>query len=281
MSIAGLIVLFLIIATVLTSYKGFTDRRFYDSYKFEVEKVLVYKDYKRLLTSGFLHVNWMHLIFNMLSLYIFSGLITATMGGFEFLLIYFVSLVGGELLSLLIHRHHGDYTSVGASGAVCGVLFASVAIYPDMPIGLLFLPIQIPGWIYALLFVLVSIYGIRSRKRNIGHDAHLGGALIGMILALVLHPSSLINNYGKILVILVPTIAFIYIIITRPDTLFVNNLFYKSHEDFYSIDHRYNAQQADKQQEVDRILEKISKRGMSSLTRKEKETLKDYSKNVR
>jgi len=281
MSIAGTIVFLLIIATALTSYKGFNDRRFYDRYKFEVEKILVYKDYKRLITSGFLHVSWTHLIFNMISLYLFSGLIALTMGGFEFLLIYFVSLLGGELLSLVVHRHHGDYTSVGASGAVCGVLFAGVAIYPDMGIGMFFLPIQIPGWIYALLFVLFSIYGIRSQKRNIGHDAHLGGALIGMVLGLIMHPSSLINNYGKILIILVPTVAFIYIIITRPTALLVDNLFHKTHEDFYSIDHKYNTERADKQQEVDRILEKISKRGMSSLTRKEKDTLKEYSKHVR
>lgn len=280
MSSAGILVFALIVITILVSYKGFNDRRFFDGYKFQVGPILHKKDYKRLITSGFLHVNWMHLIFNMIGLFMFSGLIASTLGGFEFLLIYFVSLLGGELLSLVIHRHHGDYSSVGSSGAVCGVLFATVAIYPDVPVGLFILP-PIPGWIYALIFVLVSIYGIRSQKRNIGHDAHLGGALIGMILALTLHPSSLIENYGKILIILIPTIAFIYVIIKRPTTLLVNNLFYNTHQDFYSIDHKYNAERADKQQEVDRILEKISKRGMSSLTRKEKETLKEYSKHVR
>ena len=83
-------------------------------------------------------------------------------------------------------------------------MFASVAIFPDMGISFFLLPVSIPGWIYALLYVLFSIYGIRSQKNNIGHDAHLGGALIGMILALIMNPSAFMDNYGKILIFLVP-----------------------------------------------------------------------------
>jgi membrane associated rhomboid family serine protease len=278
---AGIIVLILIVVTTLVSYKGFSNSLFFDGYKFEVDKILVYKDYKRLITSGFLHVSWQHLLFNMFSLYAFSGLVGITLGSLNFLIIYFASLLGGDLLSLLIHRNHGDYSSVGASGAICGVIFASVAIFPDMGINFFLLPISIPGWIYALLYVLFSIYAIRSKKNNIGHDAHLGGALVGMILALIMYPSVFIYNYGKILLILVPTVVFIYLIITRPGILLVDNLFYKTHRDFYSIDHQYNSERADQQEEVDRILDKISKKGMGSLNKKEKETLKAYSKNVR
>ena len=277
---AGIIVFILILINFFVSYKGFSDRLFFDKYKFEVNKILVNKDYKRLITSGFLHVSWMHLIFNMFSLYLFSGLVGLTLGSFNFLLIYFASLLGGELLSLLIHKNHGDYSSVGASGAIFGVLFASVAINPDMGIGLFLLPISIPGWIVALVYVLFSIYGIRSKKNNIGHDAHLGGAMAGMILALVMNPSAFVANYGKILIILIPTLVFIYLIVTRPHLLLVDNLFYKTHRDFYSVDHRYNAERADQQQEVDRILEKISRHGMKSLSRKERATLEAYSKDI-
>jgi len=281
MDSAGIIVLILIVLTTFISYKGFSSSRIFERYKFRVDRILINKDYKRLITSGFLHVSWTHLIFNMFGLYVFSGVVGSTLGSLNFLIIYFASLVGGELLSLLIHRNEGDYSSVGASGAVCGVMFASVAIYPDMGIGLFLLPISIPGWIFALLYVLFSIYGIRSQKNNIGHDAHLGGALAGMFLALAMHPSVIIYNYGKILIILVPTVVFIYLIITRPGTLLVDNLFYKTHKDFYSIDHKYNADQKDRQQEIDKILDKISRRGMKSLSKKEKETLEAYSKNVR
>jgi membrane associated rhomboid family serine protease len=277
---AGIFVLIIIVVTVIVSYKGFADNRFLEDYEFEVDRILVERQYYRLVTSGFLHIGWLHLGFNLFSLYIFSGVVEAGLGSFNFLLIYFASLVGGGLLSLLIHRHHGEYSAVGASGAVCGVMFASVALYPQMGISLFPLPISIPSWIYALLYVGFSIYGIRSQKDNIGHDAHLGGALVGMVLALILHPAALAENYGTILLILVPSVVFLYVIITRPEVLFVDNLFHKTQKDFYSVDHEWNARRADQQEEVDRILDKISRSGMGSLSRKEKQTLRDYSKKV-
>jgi membrane associated rhomboid family serine protease len=275
---AGFFALVIIVVTVLVSYKGFTNNRFFENYEFEVDRILIDKQYYRLVTHGFLHTGWLHLGFNMFSLYVFSPAVTMGLGTFYFLLIYFASLIGGGLLSLFIHRHHGNYSAVGASGATCGVLFASVALYPQMGIGMFPLPFTMPSWLYAMLFVGFSIYGIRSRKDNIGHDAHLGGALVGMLLALVLNPEAFLSNYGIILMIVVPTVIVVYIIIKRPELLFVDNLFYKNQKDFYSIDHRYNAEQADQQLEVDRILDKIGGSGMKSLTRKERETLKDYSK---
>src|ERR1700754_1606836 len=129
MTDTGIIGLILIIANFAISYKGFTNEAFFDRYKFEVDKILINKDYKRLVTSGFLHVSWSHLIFNMISLYFFSG-VESYLGSGRFLIIYFSSLVGGELLSLLVHKNHGEYSSVGASGAICGIIFAAIAILP-------------------------------------------------------------------------------------------------------------------------------------------------------
>lgn len=110
----GIIGFVLIIINVAFSYKGFTNGLFFDGNKFEVDKILVNKDYKRLVTSGFLHDSWTHLIFNMISLYAFSGLLESQIGGGKFLLVYFASLIGGDLLSLFVHRNHGDYNAVGA-----------------------------------------------------------------------------------------------------------------------------------------------------------------------
>lgn len=276
----GIFVFILIVVTTIVSYKGFINKRFLEDFEFEVDRILKDRQYYRLMTSGFLHSGWLHLGFNMFSLYIFSGVVEAGLGSFNFLLIYFASLIGGGLLSLVIHRNHGNYSSVGASGAVCGVMFASVALFPEMRISLFPLPFAIPSWIYALLFVAFSIYGIRSRKDNIGHDAHLGGALVGMVLALVLHPEALLENTWAILLILVPSVIFVYLIITRPEVLFVDNLFYKTQKDVYNIDQEWNVRRADQQQEVDRILDKIGRSGMGSLTRKERQTLKEYSKKV-
>jgi len=281
MTNSAIITILLIIANFAFSYKGFTNNAFFEGYKFEVDKILVNKDYKRLLTSGFLHVSWTHLIFNMITLYFFSPSVELYLGSVKFLIIYFASLLGGDLLSLFVHRHHADYSAVGASGAVCGIIFASIALFPGMGVGFFGLPFYIPGWLYGLVYVLFSIYGIRSKKDNIGHEAHLGGALIGMAVALVMVPEAFAENYITILIIAVPSIIFIYLIAAKPQILLVDNLFFKAHNDQYSIDHQYNQQKVMQQQEIDRILEKISKQGMKSLSSKEKARLEEYSKKIR
>ena len=273
-------VLILIGLNIFLSYKGLSNDLFYEKYKFEVEKVLVNKDYKRLLTSGFLHVSWMHLIFNMISLYFFGGL-EGSVGSIAFLVIYFASLIGGNLLSLLIHRLHGEYSAVGASGAVCGIIFASIALFPGFSIGFFGLPFAIPGWIYGLLFVAYSIYGIHSRSDNIGHEAHLGGALLGMIVALLMRPEAFAYNYITILMIAIPVIAFIYIIVVAPHYLLIDNFFFKEHGGKYTIDHRYNIEKNFQQKEIDRILDKINKRGIKSLTKEERKALNDYSQKIK
>lgn len=269
--------LLLILVNFFVSYRGFINSALFDKYKFQVDKILINKDYKRLVTSGFFHVSWPHLIFNMVSLYVFAGLLEAQLGGLYFAIIYFASLIGGDLVALVVHRDHGDYSSVGASGAVCGLIFASIALFPDFGIGFWGLP-SIPGWLYGLLFVAFSIYGIRSNRNNIGHEAHLGGALVGMLVALLMYPSAFLENYLPILAILVPTAVFIYLIITRPQILYVDNFFFKTHRKYYNIDEKYNVEKLSRQKELDRLLDKISKKGMNSLTEKEKRQLEDYSK---
>ena len=277
----GIISLILILANVLISYRGFKDQVFYNKYKFRVDQVLWYKDYKRLITSGFLHVSWMHLIFNMIALYFFSGSLEVYLGPVKFLIIYFSSLVGGDLLSLFIHRQDTDYDSVGASAGVCGIMFASIALFPGMGIGLLFIPVSIPGWLFGLIYVAYSIYGIRSRSNNIGHDAHLGGALVGLLVAVIMQPSAIVNNTWAIVIIMLPSVFFIYMIVTRPHILLIDNYFFKKHSNAITIDHKYNIERIDRQQEIDRILEKIHKKGMNSLTVKEKHALDEYSKTTR
>jgi len=278
--VTGLSIL-LIVANFIVSWKGFNDRNFYERYEFSIEKIRIYKQYYRLITSGFLHVNWMHLIFNMLAFYFFSASVEFFFGPLPFLLIYFASMVGGDLLSLFIHRYDSGYSSVGASGAVCGIIFAAIAVFPRMGIGFFFIPVSIPAWIYGLAYVAYSIYGIRSRRDNVGHDSHLAGALIGMLLAVALYPAALMKNYLTILAIALPCIIFIYIIITRPHTLLIDNHFFKTQKRYYSIDHKYNAEKMDQQKEIDRILDKISKKGLKSLTQKERETLEHHSRTVK
>lgn len=275
----GSITFLIIIVTSIVSYKGLKNQWFLDKYEFDVEKILVYKDYKRLFTSGFLHINWLHLIMNMISLYFFSGVVEYQLGTFIFLFIYVASLVGGNLFSLLVHKHDSGYSALGASGAISGILFASIALFPDMGISLFFLP-AIPSWIYGLAYTLYSIYGIKSRANNVGHDAHLAGGLIGMLVALALQPSSLFQHPIIISLIAVPSLVFVYIIVTRPHVLLIDDYFFKKQSRHYNIDQRYNAEKVDKQKELDRLLEKIHTKGMSSLSTKEKNNLAEYSKSV-
>lgn len=269
----------LIILNLAISYKGFTNQAFMEGYQFEVDRILVNKDYIRLISSGFLHTGWPHLILNMVSLYIFSQSVELYLGSMNFLIVYFASLLGGNLFSLFMHRNHADYSSVGASGAISGVIFASIALFPGMRMGMFFLPFYMPAWLYGLLYVGASIYGIRSNKNNIGHDAHLGGAVIGMLVALAIRPDAIVENYATILIIIIPVSVFIYFTIRRPGALLIDNLYFKTHN-YYSIDHRYNAEKAARQQEVDRLLDKIARKGMASLSKKETELLKRHSEKV-
>lgn len=273
----GIISIIIIVINFVISYKGFNDRLFFEKYKFEVDKILINKEYYRVITSGFLHVDWTHLIFNMISLYAFSELLEINVGRINFIIIYFGSLIAGDLFALFIHKNHGDYNSVGASGAVFGVVFASIALFPGLEIGFFILPISIPSWIYGILYIGYSIYGIKSKRDNIGHEAHLGGALIGMLIAIILYPTSLIENYRPILIVFIPSIIFIYIIITKPYVLYIDNYFFKTQKKYYSIEDKYNDQKVNQQKEIDRLLDKISKKGIKSLSKNEKQKLEEYS----
>jgi membrane associated rhomboid family serine protease len=276
MQSVGIIGFVILLINVLVSYKGFNNHVFFENHAFKVDRILVHKEYKRLITSGFLHVGWLHLIFNMVTLHAFSNGLVAYLGAVHYLIIYIASLAGGNFFALFIHRNHGDYTAVGASGAVCGIVFAGMALFPGMDVSLFGL-LRLPGWLYAIAFVFFSIYGIKSKRDNIGHEAHLGGALVGMAIAIIMQPSALMYNYIPILLIVVPSVVFIIFIIKRPGFLLVDNYYFKTHP-HYTVDDRYNLEKRTRQQEIDRILEKIHKKGMNSLSRREKAMLKEYSK---
>jgi len=276
MGTIGMATLALILANVLCSYRGFKNHAFFNAYKFEVGPILAGRDYKRLVTSGFLHIDWLHLGLNMYTLYAFSSELEARLGWWQFLLIYFASLIGGDLLALFIHRNHRSYSSVGASGAVSGLIFAGIALFPGMRVSLFGPSLFIPSWLFGLLFVAASIYGIRSRRDNVGHDAHLGGALVGMAVSILLRPEVLHNNLLPIVVIAVPTLVFFVIIATRPQLLLTENSF-RGHHEGYSMDQKFNAEKNQKQREIDRILDKINRTGAKSLSEEEKRTLRDHT----
>jgi membrane associated rhomboid family serine protease len=271
----GVATAIIIVANILFSYKGFKDYGFFSGYKFEVGPILARKDYKRLITSGFLHADWIHLIMNMYTLFAFGSIIEFTLKWPLFLVIYFSSLIGGNLLALFIYRNKPEYSAIGASGAVSGLIFACIALFPGIQITFM------PSLLFGLLFVAISIYGIKSKKGNIGHEAHLGGALIGMLVAIAFRPEVLQTNLLPIVVISIPTIIFVAVITFKPNILLPGGGLFKAKNqeiDHYDIDHRYNAEKNQQQQEVDRILDKINNSGANSLTDREKETLRNHTR---
>ena len=207
----------LMVANGIFSFRGFSNRLFREKYLFHVGSILGDNEYYRLLTSGFLHANIPHLAFNMLALYSFSQGIGQVIGILDFVLLYFGSLLAGNLLALQINRNNPGYRALGASGAVSGVIFASILMYPGGSISFLFLPIAIPSWLFGIGFVLVSIYGIRSGLGNLGHEAHLGGAIAGVLISLLIEPRLVLTRPLLLAALIVPSAAYLILLVKRPD----------------------------------------------------------------
>jgi len=267
----------IIAANVLISYKGFNDAVFFERNLFEVGKVLRYKEYGRLFMSGFLHVDWTHLLFNMFSFYSFSMSLERYLGSVEVAIIYFASLFGGDLLALFIHRNHPTYRAVGASGAVSGIIFAAIAIFPGIQVSIFLIPIGIPGWLFGAVYVLYSMYGIRSSAGNIGHEAHLGGALVGLLTAIALVPAVLTENTLPVVLIGLLCIVFLFLVIMRPEALKLGGPAGRRRQPNLTQDDRYNARKEEEQREIDAILDKVRKYGADSLTPEERQKLDSRS----
>ena len=197
--------LIIISLNVLCSFKGFKDRSFFETYKFNVGGIKR-GEKLRMLVSGFLHVDLQHLLFNMITLYFFADQVIYKVGSFYFFLIYFGSLIFGNLLSYYFHKNESYYSAVGASGAVTGILYAAILLFPGMELYLYFIPIPIPSYIVGVGYMMYSIYGMKSRVGNIGHDAHFGGAIGGYVLTLLIAPQVLETHLWMVILLAVPII---------------------------------------------------------------------------
>ncbi len=226
----------------------------------------------RLFSSGFLHVDWTHLFFNMFSLYIFAGQIEERLGDGLFILVYIVSLVGGNLLAWFFHRSNPDYRAVGASGAVSGIIFSYIVLFPQAELSLIFLPFFFPAWIYGLLFILYSIYGMGRQNDNIGHEAHLGGALSGLFITMAIEPYAAQQHPMTIIYLVVPSVVFLVILFFRPRLLAWN---FGDGSQNRTIDDQYQEEQFKKEKELNRILEKVKHSGADSLSKEERQFLEE------
>lgn len=192
----------IIVANVLISYKGFNDLSFFRKYEFHVGSIRAGEQI-RMLSSGFLHADMMHLLFNMLTLWFFAPVVLQWLGNFSFLLVYFGSLIFGSLLTMLFHKNDYSYRAVGASGAVTGVLYSAILLQPDMMLGIFFV-IPIPAYLFGILYLLYSIYGMKAKNDNIGHTAHFGGAIGGYLITLIKEPSLFVDHSLMVILLAIP-----------------------------------------------------------------------------
>lgn len=268
-----------IAATVYSSYRGFTSPAYLERYIFSPEHILRHKQYYRLASCGFLHADWMHLLFNMFSLYSFGSIIELVFGARTFLAIYFAGILGGSALSLYLHRKH-DYKALGASGGVCGIIFACIFLVPGSSVQILFLPIPIPAYIYAILFMGFSYFGIKHKVGNIGHDAHLGGAIIGLLIATALHPWIIRLNpllYAAVMSLAVVLFILLYVHsldVHEKQALGLARLQQKISE---MRDKREQQSRQHDNETLERLLQKISASGIHSLTKRERKKLREIS----
>lgn len=151
-------------------------------------------EYIRLFSAGILHAHWGHLLVNLFSFFFFANPMEQLYGPVVVGVVFVVGVLGGNLLALVLHWNDLNYRALGASGGVCGVIFASVFLLPGASVIVFPVPIPIPSWLYAILFVAYSVYGARAQHDNIGHDAHLGGALVGLLAATALYPGIVAVN---------------------------------------------------------------------------------------
>jgi len=200
----NIILVGIIVANAVISYKGFNDLSFFRKYEFHVGSIRSGEQI-RMLSSGFLHVDMMHLIFNMLTLYFFAPVVLSWLGPFSFVLIYFGSLIFGNLLTMMFHKNDYSYRAVGASGAVTGVLYSAILLQPNMMLGVFFV-IPMPAYIFGIVYLLYSIYGMRAKNDNIGHTAHFGGAIGGYLITLIKEPSLFTDNTLMVILLAIPII---------------------------------------------------------------------------
>jgi len=200
-----IVLLILIAANVMISIKGFSDDLFFDKYKFQIGAV-IRGEKVRMLSSAFLHVDYLHLILNMYVLYIFAPVIILNLGVIKFLILYFGSLLAGSILTLSYHKKELYYTAVGASGAVAGIIYAGILLNPDMKLIMFPLPIPIPGYVFGIGYLIYSIYGMKNKVGNIGHAAHLGGSIGGYALMLLVYPEVFANSTSTVILLGIPIV---------------------------------------------------------------------------
>jgi membrane associated rhomboid family serine protease len=190
----------ILLLTIVVSVIGLFSRKFIERAVLRPYLIARGSGYMTLLTSGFVHADVTHLLFNAITFYSFAFVLERTIGTVRFVVLYFSGLLISALGTCIKHRDEPNYASLGASGAILAVLFASIVYFPRQRLFILPLPVPIPAPLFALAYLAFSYYssGQRSSGRaadNINHDAHIFGALTGLAFVLLTDP----QQFGALL----------------------------------------------------------------------------------
>lgn len=187
----------LIIANLIASLYGLLgDQKFVSEFAFHVGAVSRGKQHYRVFTSSFLHVDFFHLLFNMMTLLFFGPTVEKILGTDGFLVVYFGAILVSGIVSFYANRENLTYSSIGASDAVSGVVLSYCVFFPLNKIYILFIPIGIPAILYGVLFIIISARLMGREGNRIAHEGHLGGAIAGVALTVAMRPEVIGQIFG-------------------------------------------------------------------------------------
>jgi membrane associated rhomboid family serine protease len=193
------VALLIFIATIALSLFGlFGSQQFIERNLFRPYWFLRKQQYLTAISSGFLHADVWHLVFNMLTFYFFAFGLERRIGGPKFFILYFAGLLVSHLGTWYKQRDNPDYASLGASGAISAVLFASILYNPSQSLLILPIPIPIPAPLFAIGYLAYTWYSARNSRARINHDAHLGGALTGLAYIALMDPRQYVDFFRNL-----------------------------------------------------------------------------------
>lgn len=165
---------------------------------FHVSPILARREWHRMVTSGFLHGGLLHLFVNMYVLWMFGGFIERVVGPVSYIIIYFAALLGGNAWALLENKNKPDYRALGASGATSGIVMSFILFRPFEPLMIFPIPFFMPAVVLGIVFLIGSALLAQRENKAIGHEAHLGGALAGILATIAVQPGALSNFSSEV-----------------------------------------------------------------------------------
>lgn len=262
----------LLIVLGFTTWQGLNQPGVMEKYLFSTEAIRFRRQWIRLVSPAFLHGSWGHFAGNAITLFFFGRNLENMLGPGFLLGIFFASVAGGHLLCMLLHRN-GDYRAVGASGGALGLLFSTIMILPGMRIMIFPIPLPIPAWIYALGFLFYTLSSLRGGS-GVSHEAHLGGMLTGLLLTLIQYPELFGQQPLLVCTLLLLACGGIWYFHANPGRVpgFLGS------QVRGKVDEYKQSRNQRSEDQLDALLDKVSKNGIQSLSSRERQILQDASR---